>query len=282
MGFDSAEAKLLGNIGQDLVLQRNGNNVASVFFSVAVNGTFYVKSATPGEPDEKRKSTTWVKVVAFGSIAEHAAQFLRKGSKVFLEGKLNNFNGKAPQSEDQYVGVEVLLTRYAHLIKYPKGYDFATVNIVGNIGKDLQVKTNEAGKSSTFFSIAVNSSYNDVSKTTWIPGVAFDKIAQSAGENLVKGTKVLIIGRLNNSEVTAPNSDSKYTATEVVPSTFITIISYPKSYTDGMDDDNTTKGEPAKVVEPAPDAQAPAAETQEPVTEEKPVVSDNDDDTMPL
>ena len=74
---------LVGNLGQDPEVRYmpNGNAVANV--SVATSETW--KDKNTGDNQEK---TEWHRVVMFRRLGEIAGEYLKKGSKVYIEGKL--------------------------------------------------------------------------------------------------------------------------------------------------------------------------------------------------
>lgn len=74
---------LIGNIGQDPELKTMPNGSAVVTLSVAT--TDHWKDKNTGQKQER---TEWHRVVVFGRTAEVCADFLNKGSKVYIEGNL--------------------------------------------------------------------------------------------------------------------------------------------------------------------------------------------------
>lgn len=88
---------LVGNLGRDPEVKYAQNGSAVTKFSVATSESWRDKSS--GENQER---TEWHNVVAFGRVAEIAAEYLRKGSKVFIMGNLRtqqwqNDNGQKQQ-----------------------------------------------------------------------------------------------------------------------------------------------------------------------------------------
>lgn len=73
---------ILGNLGRDPELRETKSGMAVASFSVAVN-----QSVKVGEGYEDRLE--WVNVTVFSRRAEVCAQYLSKGSSVFVEGKLS-------------------------------------------------------------------------------------------------------------------------------------------------------------------------------------------------
>ena len=74
---------LVGNVGNDPEFRSmpNGNGVCNV--SIATSDTW--KDKNTGEQQEK---TEWHRVTFFGRLAEIASEFLRKGSMVYIEGRI--------------------------------------------------------------------------------------------------------------------------------------------------------------------------------------------------
>ena len=74
---------LVGNLGQDPEVRYmpNGNGVANI--SIATTDSW--KDKNTGQMQER---TEWHRVVLFGKLAEVAGEYLRKGSQVYIEGRL--------------------------------------------------------------------------------------------------------------------------------------------------------------------------------------------------
>lgn len=76
-------AIIIGNLGQDPEVRYMPNGGAVCNISVATSETW--KDKNTGESQEK---TEWHRVVAFRRLAEIMGEYLTKGSKVYIEGKL--------------------------------------------------------------------------------------------------------------------------------------------------------------------------------------------------
>lgn len=87
---------IVGNLGQDPEVRYmpNGNAVANI--SVATSESW--KDAQ-GQQQER---TEWHRVVIFGKLAEIAGEYLRKGSQVYLEGKLQTRKWQDNEGKDRY------------------------------------------------------------------------------------------------------------------------------------------------------------------------------------
>ncbi len=78
---------------------------------------------------------------------------------------------------------------------------FQTIIIVGNLGRDPEMRYTPSGQPVTSFSVASSRSYNNpsgekVDETTWVRVTAWGKQAEICSQYLHKGSKVLIEGRL--------------------------------------------------------------------------------------
>lgn len=74
---------LIGNLGADPEVRNLQNGAAVANFRIATSETY--KDRQTGE---KREQTEWHSIVAWRGLAEIVEKYLRKGSKVYVEGKL--------------------------------------------------------------------------------------------------------------------------------------------------------------------------------------------------
>lgn len=88
---------LLGNLGKDPEVRHmpNGNAVASI--TLATSETWKDKQS-----GEKKEKTEWHRVVFFGKLAEIVGQYLKKGSKIYIEGKLATRKWQGDDGQDRY------------------------------------------------------------------------------------------------------------------------------------------------------------------------------------
>ena len=75
---------LVGNLGQDPEVRYMPNGGAVANITLATSESWRDKAT--GEQKEK---TEWHRVVLFGKLAEVAGEYLKKGSQIYIEGKLN-------------------------------------------------------------------------------------------------------------------------------------------------------------------------------------------------
>jgi single-strand DNA-binding protein len=87
---------LIGNLGQDPDTRYMPNGNAVVNLSLATSEGYVDKEG------QKVEKTEWHKVVMFGKVAEVAGQYLTKGSKVYIEGKLQTRKWQNKDGQDVY------------------------------------------------------------------------------------------------------------------------------------------------------------------------------------
>ncbi|QSP96025.1 single-stranded DNA-binding protein [Marinobacter salinisoli] len=88
---------LIGNLGQDPETRYTPNGNAVVNLNLATDESY--KDRQTGQMVPK---TEWHRIVMFGKIAEVAGQYLRKGSKVYIEGKLQTRKWQDQSGQDRY------------------------------------------------------------------------------------------------------------------------------------------------------------------------------------
>jgi single-strand DNA-binding protein len=97
MSNDLNQCNFIGRLGSDIDLKymASGDPVANV--SIAV-GSQWKDKAT----GEKKESTEWVRLVAYGKLAEIMSQYLSKGSKIFVGGKMKTRKWQDQSGQDRY------------------------------------------------------------------------------------------------------------------------------------------------------------------------------------
>src|ERR1700722_316329 len=75
---------LVGRLGRDPETRYTGGGQAVANFSVATDETYKDKAG------ERQKRTEWHKIVVWGKQAEIAQQYLKKGSLIFIEGRIQS------------------------------------------------------------------------------------------------------------------------------------------------------------------------------------------------
>ena len=107
------KAMIIGNLGRDPEMRYTPSGQAVTQFTVAVNRNFR------GADGEWQEETEWFRVVAWGQTGERAAENLRKGGKVYVEGRI-----QTRQWEDQTgakrTTTELVADRVTNLERRPR------------------------------------------------------------------------------------------------------------------------------------------------------------------
>lgn len=88
---------LVGNLGQDPETRYMPSGGAVTNITVATSESW--KDKQTGQPQER---TEWHRVVFFNRLAEIAGEYLKKGSKVYLEGSLRTRKWQDQSGQDRY------------------------------------------------------------------------------------------------------------------------------------------------------------------------------------
>ncbi len=94
---------LIGNAGRDAELRYTQNGVAVANFSIAVNRRYQSR-------DELREETEWFNVAAWDQRAEFVAERVKRGSRVFVDGRLSTREYTAGNGEPR-TSLEVTANR---------------------------------------------------------------------------------------------------------------------------------------------------------------------------
>ena len=87
---------LIGFLGKDIELKYSQNNTAIANLSLATDESYTDKNGN------KVERTEWHRVVVYGRTAENCAQFLGKGSQIYVEGSLQTRKWQDQQGVERY------------------------------------------------------------------------------------------------------------------------------------------------------------------------------------
>ena len=102
--------QVMGNLARDPQIRATKTGRAVASFSIAVNRNY----TTP--QGEQRELTDWINIVAWGNLAEAVGNQLKKGNRVFVEGRYSTRFYDTPDGQRKYV-TEVV----ANMIAVPLG-----------------------------------------------------------------------------------------------------------------------------------------------------------------
>ena len=121
-----------GNLGQDPEVRYmpNGGAVANITLATADS----YKDKNTGQMVDK---TEWHRVVFFGKLAEIVGEYLRKGSQVYVEGKLQTRKWQDQQGQDKYT-TEVVVDQFSGQMQMLGGRNDGAQAGGGNFQKPAQ------------------------------------------------------------------------------------------------------------------------------------------------
>lgn len=123
---------IVGNLGNDPETKQFSNGGSVTNISVATSEQW-----TDKQSGEKREATEWHRIVLFNRLGEIAAQYLRKGSQVYIEGSLRTRKWQDQNGQDRYT-TEIRADQMQMLGSAGGGYQ-------GNTGGMQQSNNNYGG-----------------------------------------------------------------------------------------------------------------------------------------
>jgi single-strand DNA-binding protein len=88
---------LIGNLGRDPEVRYSPNGSAVANVTLATSESWKDKNS-----GEKQEKTEWHRVVFFGRLAEIAGEYLKKGSQVYVEGRLQTRKWQDKDGHERY------------------------------------------------------------------------------------------------------------------------------------------------------------------------------------
>jgi single-strand DNA-binding protein len=87
---------LIGNLGTDPEMRYTANGDATTSFRLATNHSFV------GRDGERHEETEWFSVTTWRSLAEQCSQYLQKGRRVYVEGRLRTRSWEGPDGQRRF------------------------------------------------------------------------------------------------------------------------------------------------------------------------------------
>ena len=106
---------LIGNLGNDPEVRYMPSGGAVTNITIATSESW--RDKTSGEEKEK---TEWHRVVFMGKLAEIAGEYLKKGSKVYVEGKLQTRKWQDQSGQDKYT-TEIMVDSFNGVMQMLSG-----------------------------------------------------------------------------------------------------------------------------------------------------------------
>ena len=98
------KVQLIGNLGRDPEIRYTGDNRAIANLTVATSESWKDQSG------QRQERTEWHRVVVFGPLAEVCEKYLKKGSNVYFEGKLQTRKWEDKDGNERYT-TEIVVDR---------------------------------------------------------------------------------------------------------------------------------------------------------------------------
>ena len=97
MSLSLNRAQIIGNLGTEPDLRALSSGMAVCRLSIATSESWNDKTT-----GEAREETEWHRITLWGKLAEIANQYLHKGDKVFIEGKIKTRKWQDQSGQDRY------------------------------------------------------------------------------------------------------------------------------------------------------------------------------------
>jgi single-strand DNA-binding protein len=88
---------LVGNLGKDPEVRYSPNGQAVANVTIATSESWKDKNT-----GDKQERTEWHRIVFFGRLAEIAGEYLKKGSQIYIEGRLQTRKWQDKEGKDRY------------------------------------------------------------------------------------------------------------------------------------------------------------------------------------
>jgi len=217
-------AQIIGHITEDPQIRQTPSGQSVGDLNIATKQVFINASG------QSQKSTAYHNIVVWRGLADISGRFLKKGSQVYISGRI-----QTDEWEDQQSGQKRYKTRIVadDLImldsKIPNSAlpDDSKVagglnqsEVIGNVTRDPELRQTPNGDSVVSFGVATNYSWKSrdgqsQDKTEFHNVVAWGEIAKSIADTVKKGRKVYIAGRLQTRSWETPDGNKRY-STEII------------------------------------------------------------------
>ncbi len=217
-------AQLIGHLTEDPQIRQTPSGQTVGDLNIVTKASFKTGDG------QTQVSSSYHNVVVWRGLADISQRFLKKGSQVFISGRI-----QTDEWEDQQSGQKRYKTRITAdemILLDPKnpnpplaegsmvGGALNQAEVIGNVTRDPELRQTPNGNSVVSFGIATNYSWKDRAgetqeKTEFHNIVAWDALAQSIAQTFKKGRKVYIRGRLQTRSWETPDGGKRYT-TEVI------------------------------------------------------------------
>lgn len=226
-----------------------GQPVAS--FSVSTNRQWMTVAG------QLREANEWFNVVTWGDLAQAAANLLHRDQRIYAEGSLQTRSWD-DQDGQRHVRTEVVANKLIPMddreciAGYPDGGCEETplclnrVMIIGNLGRDPEMRYTPDGQAVTSFSLAATRTWSSSNggrrdTTEWFNVVSWGSLAEICNQYLSKGRRVYVEGELRTRGWEQPDG-RKHFRTELVANEMIMLGPRPRSRGESQQPDSYVDG----------------------------------------
>ncbi len=217
-------AQIIGHLTEDPQIRQTPSGQSVGDLNIVTKASFSTGSG------KTQQSSSYHNVVVWRGLADIAQRFMKKGSQVFISGRI-----QTDEWEDQSTGQKRYKTRITAdemILLDPKNPNaplaegsivsgaLNQAEVIGNVTRDPELRQTPNGNSVVSFGIATNFSWKDRAgesqeKTEFHNIVAWDDLAKGIAESIKKGRKIYIRGRLQTRSWETPDGNKRYT-TEII------------------------------------------------------------------
>jgi len=215
-------AQIIGHLTEKPEVRQTPNGQMVGDLNVMTRSTF-VNAA--GQP---QSSTAFHSVVVWRGLAEIADKYLKKGSQVYISGRVQTDEWTDPQGQKRtktrITADEMIMLDPRTPVAGAQGSltsgGLNQAEVLGNATKDPELRQTPTGASVASFGIATNFSWKDRAgaqqeKTEFHNVVAWGELAKSLVDSVKKGRKVYVSGRLQTRSWETPDGQKRW-STEIV------------------------------------------------------------------
>lgn len=127
---------LIGNLGADVELRYTQSGAPVASFRVATTERW------KGQDGQMQEQTEWHSIVAWKRLAEICGEHLHKGSRVYIEGKLQTRKWQDQNGNDRYT-TEIVAREMKMLDRREERQDTSGRSAYGESGNDFNVPTSD-------------------------------------------------------------------------------------------------------------------------------------------
>jgi single-strand DNA-binding protein len=216
-------AQIIGHLTQPPEIRQTPNGQMVGDLNIMTKQSFINASG------QIQTGTSYINVVVWRGLAEICDKYLKKGSQVFISGRIQTDDWEDTTGQKRYktrvVADDMILldpkVPHPAITEGSKiGGGLNQTEIIGNVTRDPELRQTPNGDSVCSFGVATNFAWkdrmgNEQEKTEFHNVVAWGDLAQMIAQNIRKGRKIYISGRLQTRSWETPDGQKRWT-TEII------------------------------------------------------------------